>query len=158
MIKEICDVLAGSFLWTILKIKDQLDYSKVVLVLSGENKDVDKYALVYLDTVIDRKRAAKAVIYVTDDETKTFTEKNLNTRYPVKIKKLKSSTVDHIYRRYTIEKFYKNLFWTYTDKTRNNLLGRFIRETEINAEDVVCLAIYNLRQIPNGAKRKNVCS
>lgn len=152
MMKEINKVLAGIFFWNYLKLRDQLNYSKVVLVLTGENKDVDKYALIYLDAIIRRRNVKEAIIYALNDEAVVFAKTELHSAYPVIVKKVKPIIIECIYKRYTMEKFYKNIFWTYTYKTANNLIGRFMLETEINAEDVVCLAIYNLRQIPDGVK------
>lgn len=156
MIREVCGVLKGSFLWTLLKIRDRLNYKKIVLVLSGENPEVDKYALMYLDYVLERKSAKSVVIYVMNEEMRIFAKDNIQTGYKYKIKRLSEKTIDYIYKRYVFNKFYKNIFWTYVDKTPNNLLGRFMRETDINAEDVVCLAIYNLRQIPKKVMNENV--
>ena len=158
MLKEIHDVLAGSIYWTLLKVRDSLDYSKVVLVLTGDNEEVDYYSILYLDKVIERKNAKEAVIYVMDQNIKVLTADKLQSKYPVKIKIVSKKILNYIYRRYTIERFYKNIFWTFTDHTKNNLLGRFMKETDIDAEDVVCLAIYNFRQIPDGVIVKNVCS
>lgn len=158
MIKEICEVLLGSVFWTFLKFRDDLNYSKVVLVLTGENEEVDRYALIYLDDAIKRKKAKEAVIYVFDQDIREKIKNQIDSIYPIKVKKISEKIAGYIYRRYTMEKYYKNIFWTFTDKTKNNLLGRFIRETDINAEDVVCLAIYNFRCIPGRMNQNNVCS
>lgn len=157
MLCEICDVLLGSFFWSILKLRDGLNYSKIVLVLTGDNEEVDEYALMYIDNAIQRKRAEEAIIYVFSKEIKEQVKKQIHSDYPVRVKVLPKNVVNHIYRRYLIDKFYKNIFWTYTDNAKNNLLGRFMRETDINAEDVVCLAIYNFRCIPERKNQGNVC-
>lgn len=156
MIKEIIDVLKGCVVWQKLKHKEHIDYTKIVLVLTGENKEVDYYSLVHLNDVIERKHA-KTVIIITDKyEIVDEVHKFKGCKYPIKIRILKSKHIDCIYKWYSIDKFFYNIFFTYTDKTKNNLLGRFLRETDINAEDVVCLAIYNLRQIPKEVNTNNV--
>lgn len=156
MVKQIFDVCVGDFYWIILKLKDHINYNKVVLFLTGDNIEVDKYALQYLDLVIERKQAKEAIIYILDKSMQN--QINMNFKHKIKIKYIKRDKAELIYKRYCIDKFFKNIFWTYTHHTKNNLLGRFMVETEINAEDVVCLAIYNFRKIPKGWKTENVCS
>lgn len=158
MIKEICGVLLGSFFWNFFRLKDGLNYSKVVLVLTGENNEVDRYALMYLDDIIKRKKAKEAIVYVFDQETKEKLTRQIKSEYHVQVTRISKRIMGYIYRRYMMERFYKNIFWTFTDYTNNNLLGRFIRETDITAEDVVCLAIYNFRCIPERINQDNVCS
>ena len=148
MVKESIDATIGSILWNFIRIRDHINYSKVVLMLTGENKEVDKKALEYLDFVIRRKYANKAIIYAPNNGIYEFANKNLKSEYEVSTKQIRLKTMDHIYKRYCLSKMFRNLFWTYIDKTDENLLGRFLRETDIDAEDVVCLAIYNLREIP----------
>lgn len=158
MVKESCKVIMGSAMWNMLKLRDGLDSSKVVLILTGDNSEVDRYALVYLDDIIERKKADSAVVYLMKDSVSQTVCDELNSKYPVNVKILKDYVAECIYRRYVLYKeFYKNIFWTFTDHTKNNLLGRFMRETSINAEDVVCLAIYNFRRIPSKVIEKNVC-
>ena len=42
----------------------------------------------------------------------------------------------------------KNVVFTFVKTNKDNLLEHFINKTDINEEDVVCLALYNLREIP----------
>lgn len=148
MIKEICKVLAGKFYWEFYRHKLHLDTSKVVVLLSGENEEVDKYAMLYLDNIIERKRAKSAVVFVMDDTVMAEAKKCLDSKYPVKLLKIRRNIIDSIYKLYMMDRFYPNFFWTFTDYTKSNLLGRFIREEGISAEEAVCLAIYNFRRIP----------
>lgn len=150
MLREICDVLKGSFIWIFLKIRDGINYNKVVLVLTGDNTEVDKYAIDYLDKAIERKHAKESLIYITNADMANDIQTVIKSKYRYSIRIVKETSLDCIYKRYCLNKFFKNIFWTYTDHTKNNLLGRFIRETDIDAKDAVCLAIYNLRNIPNG--------
>ena len=148
MFREIVDVIKGDLHWKKLKKSERIDYSKVVVVLTGENAEVDEYALIYLDELIRRKVAGEALILTHSEKIADKARQCNYITYPYKVKIVKEKIIYLIYKRYCIGKFFKNLFFTYTDKSKNNLLGRFIRETDINAEDVVCLAIYNLRMIP----------
>jgi hypothetical protein len=96
---------------------------------------------------MDRKRCDAAVIFVESEEILQFAETHLNTNKPVKIKMISKDYIASIYNWYRVVRFNKNMFFTYTDKTKDNLLGRFMRETDINEKDAVCLAIYNFRGV-----------
>lgn len=148
MLKDWLEILMGNLAWKYLKIVNGIDSTKVVLVLTGENELVDWYALKYLDRAIDRKQARKALILAYEENILQLAEGYPSFLHSVRIKRVSKRKIDLIYGWYRMVKFNKNLFFTFTDKTKDNLLGRFIRETEINEKDAVCLAIYNFRIIP----------
>jgi len=148
MFKDIFQIVFGSIYWTGLVVKEHITSAKVVVVLTGENVLLDKYALMYLDDLIDRKRASEAIIVEQKGKTSIIEDAKIYHRHRAKYIKVSEKWINGIYRRYCLSRFCNNLFFTYTDKTKNNQLGRFIRETTINEKDVVCLAIYNLRCVP----------
>ena len=131
-----------------MKIQYRINGSKIVLVLSGENELVDFYALKYLDRAIERKQAREALILTYTEQSFQMLKDYRAYTYPITIKRIKKTKIDRIYRWYRMVKFSPNIFFTFTDKTKDNLLGKFIRETDINEKDVVCLAIYNFRMVP----------
>lgn len=147
MIRQSVEVIKGYFIWQMMKWKNHLDDRTVVLVLTGENEKVDRYALKYLDYVIERKSAEKALI-ITPKEENTQKVFQYNYKYEIKAKAISSRNIELIYRWHCQGRFYKNLIFTYVRTNKDNLLERFLNETEINEEDVVCLALYNLRKIP----------
>ena len=53
-----------------------------------------------------------------------------------------------LYKWYCMDGRRKNVVFTFVKTNKDNLLEHFINETDINEEDVVCLALYNLREIP----------
>ena len=69
MIKQCLDVTKGYLIWTAVRLRENVDYKKVVLVLTGENERVDDYALRYVDHVIERKYANEALVIAPDRET-----------------------------------------------------------------------------------------
>lgn len=156
MIRETVEVLKGSFCWNIIKLTEKIDDTKVVLVLTGEDTNVDNYALMYLDEVIKRKFASKAIIITFNKKVADKVISCKTISHPVKIKIMNERMIELIYKRYCLDKFNKNLFFTYIDKTQDNLLGRFMREMSVDARNVVCLALYNLRKVPEKAVATNV--
>lgn len=140
-------LVKGSFTWKYLCLRYHISGTTAVLFLSGENPGIDEYALKYLDRVMDRKRCDAAVVFAENKEILQFAESHLTTNKHVKIKMISKDYIESIYNWYRVVRFNKNIFFTYTDKTKDNLLGRFMRETEINEKDAVCLAIYNFRSV-----------
>lgn len=155
MIKESLEVILGHFLWLAIKWRYCMDYSKIALVLTGENETVDEYALSYLDHVIERKCAKEALVIVSDRKA---VKRPLirRCRYPVRTKVISDRKIKLIFKWHCLDKFYKNLIFTYVRTNQDNLLERFLNETEINEEDAVCLALYNLREIPE--QKAGVCN
>ena len=152
MIKQCLDVTKGYLIWSAVRLRENVDNKKVVLVLTGENDKVDDYALRYLDHVIERKYADEALVIAPD---RGMAEKVFRYDYShrVKVKVLPMKKIALIYKWYCLDKlFFKNLIFTYIRTTSDNLLGRIMDETDIDEEDVVCLALYNLRTIPGKKK------
>ncbi len=147
MVKQSIEIIKGYFIWSVLKWKEHLDYKKVVLVLTGENAKVDDYAIRYLDYVMERKSAEQALVLVSDENAAQKVSLNV-CRHKVKTKMICEKKIERIFKWYCLDKFYKNLIFTYVRTNKDNLLERFLNETEINEEDIVCLALYNLRKVP----------
>ena len=53
----------GWLFWKHLKIKFGINYKKVVIVLSGENEEVDRQAIAYLHNFMLRKHVNSAIVF-----------------------------------------------------------------------------------------------
>ena len=69
-------------------------------------------------------------------------------RHAVRVKAISAQKMELIHKWHCLGRFYKNLIFTYVRTNKDNLLERFLNETEINEEDIVCLVFYNLRSVP----------
>lgn len=147
MFKEIIRILYGSLIWNILRLKLRIHKKKVVIILTGENKKLDYYTIVHLEDFINRKYADKAIILL-DDKKACKMIKAANLSVPVKMYWYSKDRIERLYNYYSFYKFSDRVVFTYTDKPRDNQLGRALRETDINEEDAVCLGLYHLRTIP----------
>lgn len=147
MLKQAKQAIAGQLIWNKLKRQEHLDYSKVVLVLTGENEQVDLYALMYLDQLIDRKSADMALI-ISDKQTCIDMVPQFHYQHKVQTKLMPENQIILLQKRFCLDKFFINLFFTYVRTPKDNLIERFLTETDINEEDVVCLCLYNFRKIP----------
>ena len=66
MFRQICHIVHGRLVWLKWKRRFRLDHRKVLLVLTGENEQIDKYALLHLKDYMRRKVADRAVILASD--------------------------------------------------------------------------------------------
>lgn len=140
-------LVKGDLLWKYLRLRYAINDTTVVLFLTGENPKIDEYALKYLGLVMERKRCNRAVIFVKNEELLCLAKEKINTTIKTDVRKITATQIMAVYNWYRVVRFDKNLFFTFTDRTKDNMLGKFIRETEINEKDAVCLAIYNFRKV-----------
>lgn len=156
MIEQAKQAIAGQLLWNKLKRQEHLDYRHIVLVLTGENEQVDQYALLYLDHLMDRKNANIALI-LSHRQACIDMVTQYRYRHAIHTRLLSQREIILLYKRYCLDRFFVNLFFTYVRLPKDNLMERFLKETEINEEDVVCLCLYNFRGIPTeNVVNKNV--
>lgn len=120
---------------------------KVVLVLVHDQERLDKYALAHLGDYMDRKYAKRAVILFHDKRTYGQIRR-MHLEKPVRLCRWPERRIEELYRYYSFYKFSDRVVFTYTDRPKDNRLGKVLRETEIGEEEAVCLGLYRLRRIP----------
>lgn len=147
MINVWMKLVKGNLLWKYLRLRYAINDTTIVLFLTGENPEIDGYALKYLGLVMERKGCNRVVIFVENEELFCFAKEKLNETIKADVEMITVAQIMAIYNWYRVVRFNKNLFFTFTDRTKDNLLGKFIRETEINEKDAVCLAIFNFRKV-----------
>jgi len=144
--KEILRVFLGWFYWKWLCIIHKISYKSVVLVLSNENINIDKYAIEYFDMYAKRKSVhEKKMIWVYKDP-KTIA--NRMSFDDIELIKIKEEKLNLLYDYYCFDKFFDNIVFTYTSKPAENMLQRVLDETEVTEKEAVFLALFHLRQIP----------
>lgn len=140
-------ILHGWLFWKIIKTRFQIDYRKVVIVLSGENAEVDRQAIIHLSDFMERKHVDKAIIFCNEqakEKIKIIFEENSS----ILVETLGNDEMVLLYSFYSFIKFFDNIVFTNTDTPSDNMLGRYLDKTQVNEEDAVCLALYHLRQVP----------
>ncbi len=147
MIKQICHIIHGYLIWLRYKMRFKLDQHTVLLVLTGEDRRLDAYALLHLEDHVRRKIADKAVILTVDSAT---WEQASRSTFPfaTEVHRVSEGEIPLLFDYYCFEEYFDNVVFTYIDKPRDNLLGRLLRETDIDEEEAVCLGCYCLRSVP----------
>lgn len=148
MFKRILRIWHGFFYWMAFRIKYHITYKSVVLVLVGDHLDLDRWAVRHLGNFMSRKYAVKGMIIWNTPENGEMLKKE---RIPdqIKTKRLEKDKILLLYDYYSFDKFFDNIIFTFLDTPEENLLGRILRETEVNEEEAVCLALYHLRRVPS---------
>ncbi|WP_026496488.1 hypothetical protein [Butyrivibrio sp. WCD3002] len=146
-------MIKGWFLWKILRIKYGINYKKVVLVLSGENRALDMACIDNLPDFIGRKYARAAIIFYPED-VYSLGDFDISPGDNVKLISLPGGDISKLYDYYCFMKFFDNIVFTFTDKPADNLLQRYLDETDINEDDAACLALYHLRYVPGASGTK----
>ncbi len=141
-------LLSRWFMWNRFKKEYRIDDKKVVLVLAGENRALDMACMDHLNDIAKRKYADSVLVFFPeglygDDELRSYM-----TGWPVNPVPLPVDTIDELYGYYGFFKFSDNIVFTHADKPADNMLKRYLDETDVNEEDAACLALYHLRYVP----------
>ena len=143
-------ILEGWLFWQRVKIKYGINYSKALIVLSDENHELDRQVLLHLPDFAERKHVNSSIVLCKDNclgEWVPFADAK-----SVVIYTMSSTDMEKLYDYYCFIKFFDNAVFTYTDKPEDNLLGTYLRETDVNEEDAACLALYHLRSVPEARR------
>ena len=139
--------MRGAFIWDVLRLRLQIHNGKVVIILTGENRKLDYYTIVYLEDFMNRKYANEAIILLNDKKSYEMV-KIVAPSVRLKIYRYSKNKIKRLYRYYSFFKFSDRVVFTYTGFPEDNQLGKALRETEINEVDAVCLGLYRLREVP----------
>ena len=150
MISEALHIIKGNLIWHYIKAVQKIDYRSIVLVLTGENKVVDQYAVRHLQSFASRRSAEKVFIWTEDEQLLNVARKNCQ----IPIVKLNASAkiMQLIFDYYCYDKFFSNFIFTYINKPKDNMIGKLFSISDVNEEELVCLGLYNLRMIPKEHK------
>ena len=140
-------ILGGWLFWQRVRMKYAINYSKALIVLSDENYELDKQVILHLSDFANRKHVDCTVVLCTESRLSEWSQ-YLPKDHKVQIHTMLKADMDKLYGYYCFMKFFDNIVFTYTDKPIDNLLGKYLRETDVNEEDAACLALYHLRTIP----------
>lgn len=146
--KRTAKYFKGWLLWHKIKKKEHIDYRTVVLVLSDSNRKIDDYSILHLNNFMKRKYAENAIVLCRKKQIKNVCNLTKD-KDNVRVISISESKMESLYFFYCFMKFFDNIVFTYTDKPADNMLGRYLRETDINEEEAVCLALYHFRYIPS---------
>lgn len=140
-------IFEGWLFWQRVRLKYAINYSKSLIVLSDENHELDRQVLLHLPDFTKRKHVELAVVLCDESRLSEWTS-FMNGNNRVQIHTMSKADMEKLYGYYCFTKFFDNVVFTYTDKPADNLLGTYLRQTEVNEEDAAALALFHLRTVP----------
>lgn len=143
-------VLRGNLIWHYIKATHGISRQSIVLILTGENKMVDEYAIRHLQTFAARRSADK--IYVWTEKEELIKKAEQNCKLPVRRLGVSAKGMQLLFDYYSFDKFFTNLIFTYINRPRDNQIGKLFSISDVNEEELVCLGLYNLRMVPQETK------
>ncbi len=143
----ISNILKGWLFWQEVRIRYFVSYSKAIIVLSGENHELDRQILLFLPEFRNRKHVNQIIVLCNENNLIEWSAIISNYDFAI-IHEMSENDMGKLYDYYSFIKFFDNIVFTYTDKPADNLLGKYLRETAINEKDAACLALYHLRLVP----------
>lgn len=147
MLKQILHITYGYFVWLKYKLRFRMNEHKVLLVLTGDNKKIDYYALLHLGDYVKRKIADMALILVMDKEMLKLA-KSMDFPFTAEVLQVKEKEILSFYDYFCFEEYMDNVVFTYTGRPKENLLWKLLEKTDIHEEEAVCLGYYCLRHVP----------
>lgn len=147
----IVHILVGWIFWQRVRIKYKINYNKVLIVLTDENHELDKQVIIHLSDYLERKHVKSAIILCKDDCMMEWVSM-VEYMKSVKVYSWPITNMEKLYSYYCFIKFFDNIVFTYIDKPSDNMLGTYLRETDVNEEDAACLALYHLRSVPKARR------
>lgn len=151
MLKQIFHIIRGYLVWLKYKIKFQVNQRTVMLILTGENRKIDYYAMHYLETFIEQKIADKVIILAKDKDVLKWAG-SFQFSFKTIVYYAEEQEILLLYDYYCFEEKFDNIVFTFTERPEDNMIGRMLRETEINEAEAVCLGYYCLRNVPESVK------
>lgn len=91
---------------------------------------MDYYALAHLEDFMERKYAKEAVILFSDKSVYRQI-KGMHLEMSARLCRWPEEKIKTLYDYYSFYKFSDKIVFTYTDKSKDNKLGRVLRETPI---------------------------
>lgn len=143
-------IIKGWFFWQSVRIKYAVNYNKAMIVLTNDNHELDKQVLLHLPDFAKRKHVNKTIVLCKQRYVAEWAL--LFSGDSVEIHAMTEPDMEKLYSFYSFMKFFDNIVFTYVDKPADNLLGIYLRETNVNEEDAACLALYHLRFIPEARR------
>ncbi len=137
----------GYIQWRRLRKRYKIDEKTVIVVMDPKNQELNVCAIKYLKYYMKRKCANKALIIseVFDRQVKGLLEQ----KEYVRTVECHTRTINALMQYYCYKPFNPQIAWVSLDKPFGNEVYKFIGKKGIDYRDVVCLAVYQLREVFN---------
>ncbi len=142
---RVFSIVLGFLDWRKAVRKYHIDNKTVVLFLPENVTEWNKTALKYLPQFMSRKKANRAVVLVHQS---CRIEKTSPKGKEILFEYVKGTYIKNIMAYYTLHRFSDKVVFFYLDYPRDNYSKIILRETEVSMDELICLGLYRLREVP----------
>jgi len=136
-------IFYAQLFWKIFSVKNRITKEKILLILAGENSVIDKIAKCRFQELIEKRYMKNGIIIMSQEDKDVYFE-NANG---IDIIYLTPDKIKLLYEYYCFYKFTNNIVFTYVMTPHDNKLQSYINGSNIDENDVVCLALFRLGHI-----------
>lgn len=137
----------GWKLWHSMKRKYHINYEKVIIIMSEDDDEWNRMALLHLPDYMERKNVREAVIFLTEnidrDSIKRLAGEN------VELATISKECVWYLNKYYCLYRFFDNIVFLSLDMPKDNNGREILGNGVISKEELICLGFYFLRRVPN---------
>ncbi len=142
--KKVIQILKGWKLWRYYIKKYSIKDNMVLVLMPSQDKDLNNYALLYLDQFIKMKKCISAIVLVTNDETKELVFQL--SRSVEDVGKIELKDAQCLMNFYCASNPDKRLIVIDIDNIGNrNIVNRIISVNNTTKEDLIVYGIFGLK-------------
>lgn len=136
----------GKCIWNKLKRKLHINYDKVVIALTEDDEEWNRYALLYLKTYIKRKSAECAVVLHSENVAEEFIKKYAPER--TVIFSVTKDDIIYLNSYYCLYNFFYNFVFFGLNYPKDNNSEQILADG-VSKKELICLGFYYFRNIPD---------
>lgn len=140
MLRDIIRIVWIYYKWICFKLFHGINKDMIVLALANENKKLDDIAVKRFSEMLDKRYATGGMILA---QREVFDDIVCNDKR-IKVIYTSSKKMEDLFSLYCFYSFTNNIVFTYVDTPKDNYLSDYIKNSDIDENDVVCLALFRL--------------
>lgn len=147
LVTDIIKILFMKMEWDVFRILNHISDEEGILVLSGENAKIDEISVARFGEYLKKKYLSKGVILVNRFERNMINHIKKNTALHIRIISLSPIRLKHFYKLHCVKPFVGNIAFTYINTPKDNKLGKYLEKSELDENELVCLALFRLGHV-----------
>lgn len=133
--------------WDIFKLSKHISNEDGILVLSGENTKIDEISIARFNEYLDKKYLSKGVVLVSRREQSRIAPIKKNIASHIQIIYLPPNKLKRFYELHCVKPFAAHIAFTFIHTPKDNMLGKYLEKSELDENDLVCLALFRLGHV-----------
>jgi hypothetical protein len=141
------DAWRGRCIWINEKRRLHITYDDVVILLSEDDGEWNRQALLLLPHYMKRKGARRAIIFASENISMEFVKRN-TSGVNIVLEEVNLEKQHLLNRYYCLRRFFDNIVFFFLDYPKDNNAREIIENDNISKRELIALAFYVLRCVP----------